>query len=82
MNLCENKVFLELKEKAVKLVGQAVIGECCTVDCIIGVLKKYDDDLAADKINEKTKLAKIMEELKELELIDLDCENDREIRGI
>lgn len=81
MSLCKDQVFIEIKEKAVKLIGLTAIGKCCTVDCIIGIIKKYYDDLAADKINERIELEEIMEELYKLEeikaqeLIDLDSDD-------
>ena len=65
--LCENQNFIELRAKAVKLLGEnQEIGKCCTVDCIIGLIKKYYNDLSAHEIN---KLIEIMKELNNLDEI-------------
>ncbi len=70
MNLCENQVFLVLRAKAVNLLNEnEEIGNCCTVDCIVGVLKKYYNDLALEE-EQKTKITEITEILEELNKLD------------
>lgn len=66
MILRKNPLFLELRAKAAKILDINVIGTCCTVDCIVGEIKKYYNDLAA---NEKSELIEIMKELNDLEKI-------------
>lgn len=66
MDLCDNQVFLDLRAKAVALVNENRIGNCCTVDCIIGVIKDFYDNLAADI---KEEITNIMTKLNELEKI-------------
>ena len=68
MDMCENEVFLELRAKAVELLRKQNknIGKCCTVDCIVGLIKKYYNDLAAHEMSE---LIEIMKELNDLDEI-------------
>ena len=67
MSLYENNNFLGLRDKAAKLLGEnQEIGKCCTVDCIIGLIKAHYDDLAADEIEE---IIEIMQQLNNIEEI-------------
>ena len=67
MNLCENQVFLVLRAKAVNLLNEnEEIGNCCTVDCIVGVIKKYYNDLSAHEMRELIEIIKKLNDLDEI----------------
>lgn len=67
MDLCENQDFLELRAKAVNLLDEnEEIGNCCTVDCIVGVIKKYYNDLSAHEMRELIEIMKKLNDLDEI----------------
>lgn len=67
MDLCENQDFLELRDNAVKLLdNKEIIGKCCTVDCIVGVIKKYYNDLATHEMRELIEIMKKLTALDEI----------------
>lgn len=69
MDLCDNQDFLDLREKAINIPNindfdKTQIENCCTVDCIVGVLNNYDNLLAAE--TQKNEIDEIIQELNEL----------------